>query len=592
MRSSLLQRGAAIPPPTQPTGATKGSIVPPAVLRSLYRSLLKEARVLDKNPLLKAMLPLSKPFQQALGTDRSLYQPGEGVTYDGVVRQVFHREAPPTSADVTAAFDALNRLRYHNKEVTERFKETTREREQLAAALKLAMPKDGSFHAKVLQPTPLSCTSETTVASAAAAVAAPHGERSSASSIATAAHTTGAPPVTHIPDPSKPQRPSTSGAIRVVPSNVAVKKTHVELKPGVALIAHPLSSAHSDRRVMLITSKTHHTTTALVLDMLYSFPLSEGNPMFPEVFWGHEIYNGGFLHVDFTMPPTACVTVLHTLAPPPAATTASFAEEAQSPQYNHAWLRWMRGSESGTGNHSAADKQRPPAASPHEILCKPLIRGAVRPDGTTEPTLYVSSVEALPYLSTIAAGQPRSQVRIYWGCMRWPTTQIHAEVASGHWIPVEVSPSFFAGFPDLHLQGGASKGRSSRPGAGGVSRSSSNVLIPKDERFPTAEEIVVAKELRLRLAHTDAIPPQVFPPDQPMCRRETLWDQILTSLGGDFEHLVGCSNPFSSKKEGPRAPPVEILSDDDTLDLTKLPLSDAIPLLLGDDDDDDGDDDE
>ena len=64
----------------------------------------------------------------------------------------------------------------------------------------------------------------------------------------------------------------------------------------------------------------------------------------------------------------------------------------------------------------------------------------------------------------------------------------------------------------------------------------------------------------LRLSHPT--PPQVFPPTQPMCRREALWDQIMHSLGGEYRQLVGTVNPFASPRgDFARVPPVAGVAD-------------------------------
>jgi hypothetical protein len=245
---------------------------------------------------------------------------------------------------------------------------------------------------------------------------------------------------------------------------------------------------------MLVVEKTPHATTGIILDTFYSLPLSIGNPLFPEALWGHELYNGGYCHVDYTMPPTANVLVLHTLEAPvdPAA--------------------------SETTQHRAREY--------HARLCKPVIRG-----DAASSTLYYSKVEALPYLSSLCLGQPRSTLRVYWGCMRWPTEQLVNEVANGHWIPVEISASFFQAYP-VHNQ----------------SQQASELPEPAVDRFSTAEQLRKASEVRMQHTGADVVPPQAVMPQQPLTRREALWDQILLALGGEFTPLVGAGNPFLAKR--------------------------------------------
>ncbi|EPY28094.1 hypothetical protein STCU_05304 [Strigomonas culicis] len=284
-----------------------------------------------------------------------------------------------------------------------------------------------------------------------------------------------------------------------------------------------------DRRVMIVTEKTALLTTALVLDLQFSYPLSRGNSMFPEVFWGHEVLDGGYSQIGFTMPPTAQITILHTLEPP---------TEANEPQYMR-WLKWRE--EQPKGAASANPRKQ------HLSFCRPLIEGQVLDDGTREPTLYLSRMDAIPYLATIVAGQPRSALRVYWGCMRWSTAQIEAEVANGHWMALQVSPSFYRAYTVLH---------------------------DEEECFPTVEELRETKAMRVRRYGADISMPQAFPPDQIMRRRECLWDEMLYALGGEFTALVGCSNPFSGYSD--RANP-HILS---ALPLVPAPvtLPDVQPL--------------
>lgn len=233
----------------------------------------------------------------------------------------------------------------------------------------------------------------------------------------------------------------------------------------------------------------------------------------------------------------------------------------------------------------------PTAEQFHEMLCTPLIRGKVREDGVSEPTLYCSRIEALPYLSNLAAGMPRSAVRLYWGCMRWPTKQIDAEVANGHWVPVQISPSFFSAYPLKEKSAVLSSHARRR-------------ALHAEDRFPTVQEMEESKLNRRR--YGGAMPPQLFPPDQPMCHREPLWDEILFALGGEYRDLVGCYNPFAEKRGEPiaRAPPVEVvveeegshtqqqpshLDDDHVVRAAAAAAAAAVARHQVDDDDDDDD---
>lgn len=520
--------------------------VPPPVLHTLYRALFREAKRLDSDPLLKVLFPVPLPMQPLVGLDHALSVPN-GEAYVAALRRCF-RDPAFKGTPISAAFDVLNRVRYHNKEVPPRLAETEAVRASFAATLRDAAPPAGAFYASVAKRAGNVRRMDTMAASGRERV-----ERYRAENV--------------LQVPTRIRKDMTRG-------------DPVSLTPGTALIAHPLSSSHGDRRVMLVTERTPMTTSALVLDMAYAYPMSGGNPMFPEVFWGHEVHNGGFLHVDFTMPPTAHVAVLHTLSPPSAAVLDKIQKDHGS-TYHHAWTKWMRlqGSKiTGGANPS------PSVVEHHELLCKPLIRGAKRADGTTEPTLYYSKVEALPYLSHLASGQPRSSLRIYWGCMQWPTAQINSEVANGHWIQVDLSPNFFSGYP-MHpartqRTAPTSKATASATPEGTVEEGEEEAAaLPLEERFPTDEELTAAKSLRMKHFDIDVVAPQVFPPDQPLCRREPLWDQILMSLGGEYEQLVGAANPFSKNAGPTRYPPSEIIAPEDLAHL---------PMFTTDDDDDDG----
>eukprot|EP00658_Telonema_sp_P-2_P050382 TRINITY_DN38418_c0_g1_i2.p1 TRINITY_DN38418_c0_g1~~TRINITY_DN38418_c0_g1_i2.p1 ORF type:complete len:171 (-),score=52.80 TRINITY_DN38418_c0_g1_i2:21-533(-) len=152
---------------------------------------------------------------------------------------------------------------------------------------------------------------------------------------------------------------------------------------------------------------------------------------------------------------------------------------------------------------------------------------------------YYSKAEALPYLATLCPGKPASSLRVFWGAMKWPTTQIKAEVMHGHWIPVTISSSFSTAYPFF--------------------------APPTDEqRFATEEELVANKDVRIKRSGADVVVPQTFPPNHPMCYRESLWDQVLFALGGEFKDLVGIANPFSNPKNAfTRVPSVDMLAPSD-----------------------------
>ncbi|CAM39824.2 conserved hypothetical protein [Leishmania braziliensis MHOM/BR/75/M2904] len=482
----------------RPATASSVPTVSPAVVRSLYRSLYREVTRLDKEPVLKILFPCNHELQSVLGVPGPLHVPG-CQRYTDVLRDVF-RDATRIPK-INLAFDTLNRLRAHYENVKAKLPTMDKERTQLLASLRssaVAERRKSFFRAQPIRPTP------------------------------------GA-------------GPRYVQAAPGVPTRVVLREVrhNLDLCEGTLLLAHPLSSAHVDRRVMLITECTPILTSALVLDLQFTYPLSRGNSMFPEVFWGHDVYDGGFSQIGFTMPPTAQIAVLHTLESHDTVTNSSESSSGESSVMS--WLKWKGppstgGTDTSHVTATSAGSCSPEAVKKHGLFCRPLIPGGVLDNGAREPTLYLSKAEALPYLAELAKGQPRSSLRVYWGNMRWTTSQLEAEVASGHWMPVKTSPSFFRAYA--------------------LSATSDDAA----ERFPTAAQLAEAKQLREKRYGADITPPQVFPPDQIMRRRECLWDEIMFALGGEYAALVGCSNPFS---DSPRWSSLQILAPH----MSPLPLS-------------------
>jgi hypothetical protein len=485
----LLSRSVPMPPPTVSPSAAAGTAgrTPAAVIHSLYRSVLREANKLDKQPVTKTLLPMPKKLQEAAGLTAQLHMPA-GISFVAVSRKLFRS---PNSLPLKAGFDALQTLRLHLTTVNDEMPRITRDHKELMTILDSAEIDNSRYWAR---PVPM-----------------PQD----------------APSLLKVPAPQGDAMPLGEVTMSTAAKAALLRRAGFDLKVGTALAAHPLSSAHADRRVMMVVEKTPATTTALVLDMLYSYPLSHGNPMFPEVLWGHEVHNGGYCHVDFTMPPTANVSVLHCLDPP----------RPETPSYSR-WLQWAKG-RSGAGGSTKTDPEL--IRQEHEACCKLVIKGE-----NGGPNLYYSKVEALPYLSTLAQGQPRDALRVYWGCMKWSTPQLVTEIGAGHWMPVELSPSFFGAYTVQMPPPADAKPED---------RAVSPLPI---ERFPMEDDLRDARQQRERHLGANITPPQVFPPTQPMCRREALWDQIMHTLGGDYRHLVGCVNPFTSSRGGEysRVPPI------------------------------------
>eukprot|EP00758_Cryptobia_borreli_P004358 Tbor_TRINITY_DN432_c0_g1::TRINITY_DN432_c0_g1_i1::g.3214::m.3214 len=522
-------------PPTTISKNNKGKTTPPSpvLVRSLYHSLLKEVRALDKRPIMKVLFPISNKLQEVTGLHSPLYTPN-GPSYETIVKKLFRLENGASSSNssliipLEVGFEALNRLKLHNDAVGEQLPNITKDHAKLVCVMDNISNDSlqSLFWAK-----PIPVTTSPTI---------PFLEGKSNKSS------------TKRVDVKDMSSRSLLPAIRraeIIKTNNEVKCSVTkpfEVEVGMGLIAHPLSSSHVDRRVMVVVEKTSHVTTAIVLDMLYSYPLSHGNPMFPEVFWGHEVFNGGYCHVDYTMPPTANVAILHTLEP---------SKDTSSPQYG-LWQKWVsKGGPSAAGITDTEPNDVKEKCGPtrhHELLCKPVVRRQTLDDGTVSPTLYYSKAEALPYLATLCPGALRSSVRVYWGVMKWPTSQINAEVINGHWMPVEMSANFFGAYvftqPKTGTPGSKLAKDTDAPINSKEKRSQSDITVSVEERFPTIQDLEDNAEQRMKVLGANVVIPQTFPPNQPMCRREVLWDQLLYSLGGEYRALVGTTNPFTSPK--------------------------------------------
>ena len=62
--------------------------LPPVVVKSLYRQLLKEVEVMDRNPVLKTLMPVPKKIQTLIGMNTALYSPGS-LSYRDIVACIF-----------------------------------------------------------------------------------------------------------------------------------------------------------------------------------------------------------------------------------------------------------------------------------------------------------------------------------------------------------------------------------------------------------------------------------------------------------------------------------------------------------------------
>lgn len=468
-----------------------------SLVRSLYRRLYKELRLLDSQPLVKTLFPCPAELQREFGL-KALYVPNS-VQYAKVLQNVFRNNKK--KPNIKLGFDILNRIRVHRENLRDRLpviEQYCKEGRKLIQRSVESSEKSDSKYKFTAEPVLL----------------------------------TPSPSADRCLFPLVLPRGKNGGPL--VLENLSVNP----IMEGTVLLAHPLSSAHVDRRVMIVTERTRTATTAVVMDLRFAFPLSHGNPMFPEVFWGHDVYDGGFSQIGFTMPPTAQITILHTLEPwlPPVSSSSS--ENLHSTQFGASQEKeslFITASKKSRVSCSSDEKKK------HNILCHPIIRQSGKGKkgeevAGKEPTLYVSKVEALPYLATLAYGAPRETVRIFWGNMRWPSSQLDAEVLNGHWIPLRVSPSFF-------FSGKISNSFSStaeRRGRGGDTRSACSF-------FPTLAEVEETQRLREKHYGVSAALPQTFPPNQTLRKRDSLWDEILYQLGGEYQALIACNNPSSGE---------------------------------------------
>lgn len=442
------------------------------VLIAIYRRLFKELHVLDSQTIAKTLFPVPKDLQILLGTG-ALYVPNK-QKYTDQLRFVFNDSSTPPNLKL--AFDLLHRIRAHQENLRDRLPELKEQCVHLNDMFGkfFSNPERSSFSAQTVELTP---------------------------SNNRIPQTTGHP-----------------GSIVGSGNRIIENFTNSPITLGTILLAHPLSSAHVDRRVMMITERNPITTSAVVLDLRFTYPLSTGNPMFPEVFWGHNVYDGGFSQIGFTMPPTAQISIIHTLAECPKKST--YKANAKK------WFRWGWSRSNAITEAGEAMKN-----NTHQALCTPLISSKHK----NEPTVYYSKVEALPYLADLSLGAPKDSVRIFWGSMRWPTTQLETEIRNGHWIPVTVSSSSFL-----------------------------NSRNAKKLHFPTAEELKEHVLLRKKEGKAFASP-QSFPPEKTLRKRDPLWDEILYTLGGEYRDLVGCNNPFSGNT---RWAVPQILSPDYSFELS------------------------
>lgn len=256
------------------------------------------------------------------------------------------------------------------------------------------------------------------------------------------------------------------------------------LLPGTVLLAHPCSpSFTSDSRVLLITKRSSVFTTGISLDAECLHSISEKHPIFPEMFWGHPIRNGGAKKTSTTLPPTPNITVLHTLGVPPASSSLKSKERLQETEAAckcHSChcepliLPGHRGENTQSTSIFYGLKEKRKTLDNNLLQNNNYFKKKVLEKEMEEaeesesrdgfsigatPTLFMSKVESLPYLATLIAQHDcssktrnfhsrspstvsRRAVHVFWGCQRFSTTQLEEDVKAGQWIPVQVSPCF------------------------------------------------------------------------------------------------------------------------------------------------------
>ena len=358
------------------------------------------------------------------------------------------------------------------------------------------------------------------------------------------------------------------------------------IEPGTLLLSHPLAPSYYDRRVILIVECQNDMVTGLVLDLPYTNPITKGNPMFPEVFWGHEICQGGPYHVELTMPPTASISVLHTgiFEKEIKKETAPLEEDAKLPR-KFSWLF-----------RSSYPKKLPtPFNSPPEkFRRKTEFHRLLIPTSEEKkmPPLYCSRIEGLPSLAKKILGHERRSVRVYWGSIYWTKKTLEHELKEGLWFPVTISANFFRSlegdkwFAEQYTKKNIQKDTPHKTTTTSTTRSLENPkitlmlpgrgnegVIPLPEKisttkkfpphrepsipdtkeslnkekiesynilthFPTAVKLETCRQERFERqgAEEQRVEP-IFPPQPPMCRREPLWDQIMYVLGGEYRAL-------------------------------------------------------
>eukprot|EP00759_Apiculatamorpha_spiralis_P002095 PhF_6_TR10782/c0_g1_i1/m.17321 len=275
------------------------------------------------------------------------------------------------------------------------------------------------------------------------------------------------------------------------------------LEPGTLLLAHPLASAHFDRRVVLIVEANEDIVTGLVLDLPFTVPITEGHPVFPEVFWGHEMCQGGPFTVDMTMPPTANVAVLH---------TGVLTTESSSASNDATKTTATTPAPSTTSaDHLATTAPTILSSKRTYQMHKEIIKGNAQ-----TPGLFYSKVESLPSLAQSMKGISRNQLRVYWGSMYWPRHALNHEISEGLWFPVSITAPFF------------------------------RAVVEKDSTtFPSDSEMKRKRDKRVARYGMDVQPTQgTTPPEMSISVREPLWEQIMYMLGGEFRELSKFPNSF------------------------------------------------
>ena len=512
-----------------------------SVVITLYRQMMKQAKRLDEDLILKICFPLPEDIATLLRKTSILYKPNS-EKYTSLVQQAFRNPLPPSLIkgekellndpylEYSSPLDSINNKKwmipFKELEIEDKDK-TMMELINLAFKMLESIQKHHQIIAPIYHNTKSKCmyaqsdiknmlplpkyTASALSFEEVSAMKKTTFLLDNQSLIESTKHNTN----DSISKTDKALVPSVDvvniidkGAIKANRGPRKSKNKAGVLPVGLVLLAHPISSGHQERRTLMVVESNEISTETIMLDVAFNEPISAGHPLIPEIFWGHSLYNGGYYHIEQTLPPSALISVLHTLPPP-------------------------------TSNDTVNDE----VLKTHMLYCKPLIQLAN--ENKAPLTLYHSKAEALSYLSNLAKGKNRDSVQIYWGNNLWPTKKLMNYIKLGHYWPVSISPSFFNAYTDSQ-----EVELSLRQGMENPVAEFAPVVKNNDQFFATEEELSSRIEKRLKNTGKTTIPPEHFRTHNlTVAQREPLWDQIMFAMGGEYTLLSGMDLPIYEKNE-------------------------------------------